>query len=125
LSGPASLRLTLFAANAGLQPGQEVLTYASVNDRPEVPGVPVGKVVQVTGDGGSLGLTALVQPFVNFTALGVVGIVVQVPQHNPRVAILPRPVPTVTVTVTPTPTPTASAAVSSAPSPSPPATGGG
>lgn len=132
MSGPGMLQLTLFAANAVLQPGQEVLTYPSLNDRPEVPGVPVGTVVRVTGGGGSLGLTALVRPYVNFTTLGVVGIVVQVPQHTARIAILPRPAPTVTVTVTPSPA--ASAAVSpvpsasppaTAPSASPPATGGG
>jgi rod shape-determining protein MreC len=102
MSGSARLRLTLFDANAVLQPGQEVVTYASVNDQPEVPGVPVGTVVSVST--GSLTQTALVRPFVNFTTLGVVGIVVQVPKHGPRVSILPRPAPTVTVTVTPQPT---------------------
>jgi rod shape-determining protein MreC len=43
---------------------------------------------------------------VNFTSLGVVGIVVAPPSHNPRFSVLPpaphaKPVPTVTVTVTP------------------------
>ena len=103
MSGSAMLRLTLFDANAVLQPGQEVDTYASVGDRPEVPGVPVGTVVSVHSSAGSLTQTALVRPFVNFTALGVVGIVVQVPKHSPRISILPRPAPTVTITVTPSP----------------------
>jgi rod shape-determining protein MreC len=130
MSGSAMLKLTLFDANAALQPGQEVVTYASVNDQPEVPGVPVGTVVSVSNSAGSLTQTALVRPFVNFTSLGVVGIVVQAPKHNPRISILPRPAPTVTVTVTPQPT--ASATVNpgtvpssaGAPSSSPP-TGGG
>jgi rod shape-determining protein MreC len=108
MSGSAMLRLTLFNPNA-VQTGQEVVTFGSVNYRPLVPGVPVGTVVQVAGSAGSLTTTALVRPFVNFTALGVVGIVVQVPSHGHRVAILPPPAPTVTVTVTATPRPASSA----------------
>jgi rod shape-determining protein MreC len=120
MSGSPMLRLTLFDANAALQPGQEVDTYASVGDQPEVPGVPVGTVVSVHPSPGSLTQTALVRPFVNFTALGVVGVVVQVPRQNPRISILPRPVPTVTVTVMPSP----SSSASLAPGTAPPSAGG-
>ena len=128
MSGSDLLRLTLFDANAVLRPGQEVDTYASVNDQPEVPGVPVGTIVSVSSRAGSLTQTALVRPYVSFTALGVVGVVVEVPRHNSRISILPSPVPTVTVTVTPSPPGTVSPA-SSAPatppaSPSASATGG-
>ena len=134
MSGSPMLRLTLFAANTALEPGQQVNTYASVGDRPEVPGVPVGTIVSVASSPGSLTQTALVRPFVNFTALGVVGIVVQVPRHNPRTSILPRPAPTVTITVTPSPSSSASLApgtllpssgAASSPSATPSATGGG
>ena len=127
MSGSAMLRLSLFDANAVLQPGQQVDTYASVGDQPEVPGVPVGTIVSVSNSGGSLTQTALVRPFVNFTALGVVGIVVQVPRHNPPNPILPHPAPTVTVTVTARPASSAGAtagglAPSAGASPSPSAT---
>jgi rod shape-determining protein MreC len=131
MSGSAMLRLNLFDANAVLQPGQQVDTYASVGDQPEVPGVPVGTIVSVNSSAGALTQTALVRPFVNFTALGVVGIVVQVPRHNARNPILPRPAPTVTVTVTPGPSSSAGATTGAQPSTSPPvspsasATGGG
>jgi rod shape-determining protein MreC len=130
MSGPATLRLSLFDANAVLQPGQQVDTYASVGDQPEVPGVPVGTVISVHNNAGSLTQTALVRPFVNFTALGVVGIVVQVPRHNAPNTILPRPAPTVTVTVTAGPASAAGAApggpgASSSPSPTPSASGTG
>jgi len=117
-----------------LEPGQQVNTFASVGDQPEVPGVPVGTIVSVQSSPGSLTQTALVRPFVNFTSLGVVGIVVQVPRHNPRTSILPRPAPTVTVTVTPSPSSSASLAPgapppssggTSSPSATPSATGGG
>jgi rod shape-determining protein MreC len=132
MSGSPMLRLTLFDASTVLQPGQQVDTYASVGDQPEVPGVPVGTIVSVQGSPGALTQTALVRPFVNFTALGVVGIVVQVPRHNPRTSILPRPAPTVTVTVTPGASSSSSVAPgtlpstggASSPSVTPSATGG-
>ena len=125
MSGSAMLRLTLFDANTVLQPGQVVDTYASVGDQPEVPGVPVGTIVSVQRSAGSLTQTALVRPFVSFTTLGVVGVVVQVPKHNPRVSILPRPAPTVTITVTPQTSSSASAGGSTSPSVSPSASSTG
>jgi len=130
MSSSELLRLSLFDANAVLRPGQEVDTYASVNDQPEVPGVPIGTIVSVSSSAGSLTQNAMVRPYVNFTALGVVGVVVQVPRHNPRVSILPRPVPTVTITTTPSPSGTASPAYSAPPATPPasataPASGGG
>ena len=104
LSGPYLLRLRLFDANAVLQVGQSLVTFGSVQDRPFVPGVPIGQVTNVQGNAGSLTQTALVRPFVNFTSLGVVGVVIAGPARNPRDSVLPpgpKPVPTVTVTVTP------------------------
>jgi rod shape-determining protein MreC len=122
ISGSALLRLSLFDANAVLHPGQQVVTYASVGNKPQVQGVPVGTIVSVSRNAGALTQSAMVRPAVSFTALGVVGVVVQVPRHTPRVPILPRPAPTVTVTVTPSPSgtlappasPSASASASSA-----------
>ena len=91
-----------------MQPGQSLVTFGSVQDRPYVPGVPIGQVTKVQGNAGSLTQTALVKPFVNFTSLGVVGVVVGGPAQNPRDSVLPpgpTPVPTVTVTVTPSASP--------------------
>jgi rod shape-determining protein MreC len=104
LSGPYPLRLRLFDANAALHPGQSLVTFGSVRNRPYVPGVPIGQVTQVQGDAGSLTQIATVRPFVNFSSLGVVGVVIAGPAGNPRDSVLPpspRPAPTVTVTVTP------------------------
>ena len=104
LSGPYLLRLRLFDGNVVLHPGQSLVTFGSVQDRPFVPGVPIGQVTQVQGNAGSLTQTALVRPFVNFTSLGIVGVVIAGPAQNPRDSVLPpgpKPVPTVTVTVTP------------------------
>ncbi len=104
LSGPYLLRLRLFDANAVLQAGQSLVTFGSVQDRPFVPGVPIGQITKVQGNAGSLTQTALVRPFVDFTSLGVVGVVIAGPARDPRDSVLPpapKPVPTVTVTVTP------------------------
>src|SRR6185436_14564046 len=103
LSGSAMLRLSLFDANAVLHPGQQVVSYASVGNKPQVPGVPVGTIVSVSNNAGALTQTAIVRPAVSFTSLGVVGVVVQVPRHGARISIEPRPAPTVTVTATPSP----------------------
>lgn len=75
-SGTALLRLTLFDAAATLRPGEKLVTFGSVGGRPYVPGIPVGTVTKVTTQPGSLTPTALVQPFADFTGLGVVGVVV-------------------------------------------------
>jgi len=115
-AGSGLLRLQVLDASAVLRPGQQLVTSASVHDRPYVPGVPVGVVSKVENRAGSLTSLALVRPYVDFSSLGVVGIVVVPPSHNPRFSVLPpappkpKPVPTVTVTVTPgaQPTPTPS-----------------
>ncbi|HEY2241240.1 MAG TPA: rod shape-determining protein MreC [Streptosporangiaceae bacterium] len=104
LSGPTMLQLKLFDGNAILQVGQDLVTFGSVHNTPYVPGVPIGQVTKVEGNAGSLTQTALVKPFVNFTSLGVVGVVVGGPAQDPHDAVLPtapKPAPTVTVTVTP------------------------
>jgi rod shape-determining protein MreC len=106
LSGPQKMRLRLFDMNTMLHPGESLVTFGSVQNRPYVPGVPIGEISQVQGNVGSLTQTALVTPFVNFTSLGVVGVVIAGPASNPRDSVLPsrpKPVPTVTVTVAPRP----------------------
>lgn len=104
LTGPSTLRLTLLQANAGVRLGEPLVTLASVDDSPYVPGVPVGTIVKLEGSPNSLTTLALVRPYVNFSSLGVVGVVVVAPRVNPRNSVLPpaahaNPTPTVTVTV--------------------------
>jgi rod shape-determining protein MreC len=105
-SGGPQLKLQVLNATVALKPGQQLVTSASVHDRPYVPGVPVGVVSQVQNRAGALTAVALVRPYADFGALGVVGIVIAPPRHDPRFSVLPprpaaRPTPTVTVTVTP------------------------
>jgi len=111
------LRLQVLNAGTTLSPGQQLVTSASVHDRPYVPGVPVGVISRVENRAGSLTAIALVRPYANFTALNVVGIVVVPPRHDPRYSVLPpkpkaQPTPTATGTVTPKASPIASASPS-------------
>jgi rod shape-determining protein MreC len=105
-SGTGQLELQVLDGNAVLKAGQQLVTAASVNSRPFVAGVPVGVIAAVQNRAGALTAKALVRPYVNFTELGVVGIVIAPPRHDPRFSVLPpapkaRPTPTVTVTVAP------------------------
>jgi rod shape-determining protein MreC len=100
LSGPDTLQLTLLQANVSLQVGQQLVTFGSVGDRPFVPGVPIGTVVKLEGSANSLTTMALVRPFVDFSSLGVVGVVVVPPRTNPRNSVLP-PRPKAAVTTAP------------------------
>jgi rod shape-determining protein MreC len=108
--GAGLLQLRVLDSGVVLRPGEELVTAASVHDQPYVPGVPVGVISRVQGRAGSLTPRALVRPYVDFTALDVVGIVVTPPRRNPGFSVLPpspkpRPEPTVTVTVTPSAAP--------------------
>lgn len=103
-AGSQTLNLTLFNGHAALRPGDRLVTFGSVGNQPYVPGVPIGTVTGVRSTSGGLTTTATVRPFVDFTALGVVGVVVSGPARNPGTAVLPpspKPSPTVTVTVRP------------------------
>jgi len=87
--GPALLRLQVFDAGAVLQPGQQLVTFGSVRGRPYVPGVPVGVIMQVQASATSLTKLALVRPYADDSALGVVGVVIVPPRTNPRDSVLP------------------------------------
>lgn len=102
-TGSGPLKLQVLNAAAVLKPGEQLVTAASVKDRPYVPGVPVGVISAVQDRAGALTGLALVRPYVDFTALGVVGIVIAPPRRDPRFSVLPslppaRQRPTVTAT---------------------------
>ncbi|MFF1718688.1 rod shape-determining protein MreC [Streptomyces sviceus] len=104
--GDRPLRVELLNGKAEVKKGDRLVTFGSQADKPFVPGVPVGVVSRVDPSGGDLTRTLYVTPYVSFSKLDIVGIVVQVPKKDPRDTVLPakpRPTPTPTVTVTVTP----------------------
>lgn len=107
LAGDSLLDLRLLDGQSSVVSGDRLVTFGSQGDRPYVPGVPVGEVRRVRGTPGSQTRTAEVLPYVDFSSLDLVGVVVEPPRTDPRDAVLPprpgTPQPTVTVTVTPEP----------------------
>lgn len=104
--GDRPLRVELLNGKAEVKKGDRLVTFGSQADRPFVPGVPVGVVSRVDPSGGDLTRTLYVTPYVSFTKLDIVGVVVQAPTKDPRDTVLPnkpKPVPTPTVTITITP----------------------
>ncbi|MFE0175083.1 rod shape-determining protein MreC [Streptomyces sp. NPDC059002] len=105
--GDRPLSVQLLNGKAKVKKGDRLVTFGSQKDKPFVPGVPVGEVVRVDPSGGDLTRNVYVKPYVGFTKLDIVGVVVQAPREDPRDTVLPpkptkpKPTPTVTVTATP------------------------
>ncbi|MFE0457711.1 rod shape-determining protein MreC [Kitasatospora sp. NPDC058965] len=87
--GASPMKVQLLNGKAQVKPGDRLVTFGSQSGRPFVPGVPVGKVLSVEATPGELTKTVLVQPFVSFTRLDLVGVVVVPPRTDPRDAVLP------------------------------------
>ncbi|MEU0097824.1 rod shape-determining protein MreC [Streptomyces sp. NPDC006267] len=107
--GSRPLSVQFLNGKAEVKAGDRLVTFGSSKNKPFVPGVPVGEVVRVDPSGGALTRTVYVKPYVGFTKLDIVGVVVQAPREDPRDTVLPKrpaktktkPAPTVTVTAQP------------------------
>lgn len=120
--GDRPMKVQLLDGNADVHVGDRLVTFGSVGDKPFVPGVPIGRVVKIDPGAGGLTRTVEVQPFVSFSQLDVVGVVVVPPRKDPRDTVLPAPPhakPTPTVTVTAYPSGSPSQPPSNGPSDSP------
>jgi len=89
-TGGAALTLQLLNPQARLRPGDRLVTFGSRAGRPYVPGVPIGEVIAVNRATDGPSRRVQVQPYVHFTRLDLVGIVVEQPRRNPRDAVLPN-----------------------------------
>ncbi|MEV0527766.1 rod shape-determining protein MreC [Streptomyces sp. NPDC050439] len=105
--GDRPLSVQMLNGKAKIKKGDRLVTFGSQKDKPFVPGVPVGQVVRVDPSGGDLTRNIYIKPYVGFTKLDIVGVVVEAPREDPRDTVLPKkpakpkPTPTVTVTATP------------------------
>ncbi len=107
--------LQLLDNQSTIKVGDILVARGSVNNRPFVPGVPVGEVTSVDNAAGAVTQTADVRFFANFSAISVVSVVLKGPDIDPRDALIPArpvpiPVPTVTVFVTPSQSPSPNSA---------------
>lgn len=87
--GDNALDVQLLNHQADVEEGDRLVTFGSADDRPFVPGVPVGEVVSIDNAAGDLTRTVRVRPYVAFTQLDLVGVVVEPPRDNPRDSVLP------------------------------------
>ena len=83
--------------------GDSLISNGSDNNRPYIPGLPVGYVTSVDHTSASLSQSATVKSYSNLNNIGVVSVVISAPSAAPRTPIQPTPIPTVTVYVTPAP----------------------
>jgi rod shape-determining protein MreC len=70
-----------------------------------VPGVPIGSVLTGRSERSGLTYSYDIQPYVDVTALDLVGVVVDGPRRTPRLPIKPSPPPAPVVRPSPTPSP--------------------
>src|SRR5579875_3417576 len=89
VAGGGLLSLQVLDPSAALAPGEQLVTAASLRDRPFVPGIPVGVIAAVRGRAGALTARALVRPYADLGALDIVGVVTGPPPRDPRFAMLP------------------------------------
>lgn len=104
--GGNTLSVQLLNGKAKVKTGDRIVTFGSQDNKPFVPGVPVGEVTKVNRHGEDLTRTVSVRPYVGFSKLDIVGVVVKPPREDPRDEVLTpkkpeKPKPTVTVTKTP------------------------
>ena len=110
--GNRTAALQLLDNSTTVKEGDVLLSRGSIANRPYVPGVPLGVVTAVDNSPGAVAQTATVRYYTNFSALGVVAVVVSGSATDPGDVLVPAkpritPIPTVTVFVTPSPSPTA------------------
>ena len=116
--GANSYTVELLDPAGSLKVGDSLISIGSDNNRPYIPGLPVGVVTKVDHTTTLLTQSATVKAYSNLNELGIVSVVVQAPTTAPKKPINPTPNPTVTVLVTPTPLPTISGTPVPTPSPS-------
>ena len=116
--GTNTYNLELLDPAGSLQIGDSLISIGSDNNRPFIPGLPVGVVTKVDHTETLLTQSATVKSFSNLNDLGIVSVVIQAPTTAPSKPINPAPNPTVTVMVTPVPAPSPSISASPTPSPS-------
>lgn len=107
--GRSAMSLEMLDPTARVKAGDGLVTQGSLDQTPFVWGVPVGSVISATNPLAGDVQTGLVKPYVDFSTLDLVGVVVEPPRVDPREALLAPPLPTVTVTTTATATATVTA----------------
>lgn len=88
---PNEIQFELFDPIAKIEVNDILLTWGSEDGQPFAGGVPIGRVVSVESKPGLLTKSAVIDPFVNFSRLDLVGVVIASPRVDPRPKIGPVP----------------------------------
>ena len=90
LSGRGSKRaeLQLLDNQNIVKVGDVLLARGSTHNRPFVPGIPVGVISAVDNSAGSIAQSASVMLYPNFSALGIVSVVISAGKNNPGDALV-------------------------------------
>jgi rod shape-determining protein MreC len=83
----ARLDLELVDATATATKGDVLVTWGSRNGAPYVAGVPIGRVAAVSSSPRQQSTQAVIEPYVDFTSLDLVGVVVDRNTHSDRAVI--------------------------------------
>ena len=107
LSGNGTNRYTLqlLDATGSIKENDVLVSLGSDNNRPYVPGIPVGYVKKVDTSNTALVKTAYVGSYSQLSSLGVVSVIISAGKNDPHDALVPKPAPTATIWVTATGTP--------------------
>jgi rod shape-determining protein MreC len=87
VGGDARLDLELVDADASANAGDAVVTWGSKNGRPYVAGVPIGRVDSVSSTPRQQSTQAVIEPYVDFSSLDLVGVVVDANTKSDRAVI--------------------------------------
>jgi rod shape-determining protein MreC len=100
--GDSNYTLQLLDPSGSIEKDDVLLSLGSDNNRPFVPGVPVGYVKSVKSSRATLTQEASVSGYSNLGGLGVVSVIISSTDGGPKDALipLPRPTPTKTVYIT-------------------------
>ncbi|CAB4601339.1 MAG: cell shape-determining protein [Actinobacteria bacterium] len=116
--GDNTYTLQLLDPAGSIENGDVLLSLGSDNNRPFVPGVPVGYVKSVKDTSATLTQEASVRSYSDLGNLGVISVILKSTNGGPRDALIPRPNPTPTTTIYVTQPPATSPSTSISPSPS-------
>ena len=111
--GTRTALLQLLDNDSTVNVGDVILARGSQNNRPFVPGVPIGEVTSTDNAAGSVTQSADIKFYANYSNVGIVSVVVGTPSGDPRDALVPpaprpTPVPTVTIYADPSASPSPS-----------------
>lgn len=97
--GDNNFTLQLLDPSGDIEEGDVLLSLGSDNNKPFVPGLPVGSVKSVSNSRATLTQVASVEIYSNLNSLGIVSVVLRSPSVDPKNALVPTPIPIPTTTI--------------------------